>query len=151
MAIFVKFIKWSIIIPTSGTRFSTHSTQDHTSGISFKWYLVHHMVVPQAILNFKWSIQIKKLPSPTRAQVDQVVWHKGEDPHYQVSRLRILQVTYMWHFKVVFLLSHVLVTSGVNTNHLNVSIKNKDSRLNHLPKSNFLHQATRDFHGKIFK
>jgi hypothetical protein len=30
-----------------------------------------------------------------------------------VSRSRILQVTYMWHFRVVFMLSHVVVTSGV--------------------------------------
>ena len=60
-------------------------------------------------------------------------------------------MTYMWHFKVVFMLPHVVVTSGVNTNQLKVSIKNEDSRLNHLPKSNSLHQATRDVHGKIFK
>lgn len=29
------------------------------------------------------------------------------------SRSRILQVTYMWHFKMVFMLPHVIVTSGV--------------------------------------
>jgi ssDNA-specific exonuclease RecJ len=29
------------------------------------------------------------------------------------SRSRILQVTYMWLFKVVFRLPHVVVTSGV--------------------------------------
>ena len=43
------------------------------------------------------------------------------------------------------MLPHVVVTSGVNTNQLKVSIKIKDSRFNHLPKSNSLHQATRDF------
>jgi hypothetical protein len=38
------------------------------------------------------------------------------------------------------MLPHVVVTSGVNSNQLVVSIKHKESRLNHLPKSNSLHQ-----------
>ena len=49
------------------------------------------------------------------------------------------------------MLPHVVVTSVVNTNKLKVFIKNEDLRLNHLSKSNSLHQATRDVHGKIFK
>jgi len=39
-------------------------------------------------------------------------------PHYKVSRSRILLVSYMWHFNVVFMLPHVVVTSGVNSNQI---------------------------------
>jgi hypothetical protein len=37
----------------------------------------------------------------------------GEEPHCMASWSRMIQVTYMWHFKVVFMLPHVVVTSGV--------------------------------------
>ena len=43
------------------------------------------------------------------------------------------------------MLPHVVVTSGVNTNQLKVSVKNEDSRLNHLPKSNFFASSHKGF------
>ena len=75
----------------------------------------------------KWSSTLsdqfksRKLPSSRRAQhssrlTNTLTW--GEEPHYKVSRSRILLVSYMWHFNVVFMLPHVVVTSGVNSNKI---------------------------------
>ena len=47
---------------------------------SYKWYLAHQMVVPQVILNFKWSSSKAKVPSQTRTQVYQV-----DDPCYDIG------------------------------------------------------------------
>jgi hypothetical protein len=49
------------------------------------------------------------------------------------SRSRILQVTYMWLFMVVFMLPHVVVISGVIPTYGGVHKKIEDSRINHLP------------------
>jgi hypothetical protein len=49
------------------------------------------------------------------------------------SRSRILQVTYMWLFMVIFMLPHVVVISGVIPTYSGVHKKNEDSRINHLP------------------
>jgi hypothetical protein len=47
------------------------------------------------------------------------------------SRSRILQVTYIWHFKMVFMLPHVIVTSGVISTyggvHQKLRFKNESS------------------------
>jgi hypothetical protein len=43
------------------------------------------------------------------------------------SRSSILKVTYMWLFKVVFMLPHVLVTSGVIPTYSGVHKKIEDS------------------------
>ena len=75
----------------------------------------------------KWSSTLSdqfkstKLPSSRRAQDSSRLTNTltyGEEPHYKVSRSRILLVSYMWHFNVVFMLSHVVVTSGVNFNQI---------------------------------
>jgi hypothetical protein len=49
------------------------------------------------------------------------------------SRSRILQVTYMWLFMVVFMLPHVVVIIGVIPTYCGVHKKIEDSRINHLP------------------
>ena len=71
----------------------------HVVSHLYTWYQSYKTVVPQVILNFKWSSNEEKFPHTTRAQAYQIgwlmLWHRGRCPTnwYQGQR------SYVWYLK----------------------------------------------------
>ena len=56
----------------------------HVVSHFYTWYQSYKMVVPQEILNFKWSSNEEKFPHTTRDKAYQIgwpmLWHRGRSP-----------------------------------------------------------------------
>ena len=83
----------SMIVLTHGKSRLSH----YYKWYSYKWYLAHQMVVPQVILNFKWSPNEECIPhkSSSLSSGWPMLWHRERCPTnwYQGQR------SYVWYLK----------------------------------------------------
>ena len=69
----------SIIVLTCGISRLSHCYKKY----SYKWYLAHQMVVPQVILNFKWSSSKASSLTNKSSSLSSgwpMLWHRGRCP-----------------------------------------------------------------------
>ena len=96
----------------------------HVVSYFYMWYQSYKTVVPQVILNFKWSSMIK-VPSSTRAQVYQM-----DDPCYDIGEVSHKLVS---RSKILFVVSQGLQVVSFQQSS-DVHKKMQDSIFNHLPQ-----------------
>ena len=109
----------------------------HVVSHLYTWYQSCKMVVPQVILNFKWSSNEECIPhykSSSLANGWPMLWHRERCPTdwYQGQR------SYEWYLKSY--------PNGVIPTYEVMSIKMQDSSVNHLPKCNLLYQVMHTFY-----
>ena len=116
--------KW---YPTSGTHEDSKCSRNgfidktiiHVVSYFYTWYHSYKMVVSQVILNFKWSSSKECFSHPQELKISEwpMLGHRGRSP--TTIGIKVTR-SYTWCLKV--------------------SIKNKDSSVNHLPHCKPLHQ-----------